>query len=164
MAGLDTVLRYRDMRALYKHLKRMVGLGGSKTNGQHGIKDENGNMLRDKRDILRRWERFFGNLLNTESPTLQPSIVEEVQQRRKASPPPPGARAQIGEPILLKAEPTHAETLHAYPPVSSACGEGRKSHRSGKTQRSRCSTRSRTDPTATISEGSRSSPTPAKYC
>ena len=71
-------------------------------------------MLQDKGDILRRWERFFGNPLNIKSPALQPSFVEKVQQWRKAPPPPPpGARSQIGEPILLEAEPTYAETLQA---------------------------------------------------
>ena len=91
-----------------------AGLGGRKIQGQQAIKDENGNLLRDKGDILRRWERFFGNLLNTKSPTLQPPIVEKVQQRRKAPPPPPpGARSQIEEPISLEAEPTYAETQKA---------------------------------------------------
>ena len=70
-------------------------------------------MLRGKGDILGRWEKFFGNLLNTKSPALQPSIVEKAQQRRKAPPPPPGARSQIGEPISLEAKPTYAETLQA---------------------------------------------------
>ena len=86
-----------------------AGLGGRNSKGQQAIKDENGNLLRDKGDILRRWERYFGNLLNTQSPALQPSIVEKIQQRRKAPPPPPpGARSQIGEPISLEAEPTYA--------------------------------------------------------
>ena len=198
VAELETLLRHRDMRGLYKDLKMTVSLGGRKTEGQQAIKDENGNLLRDKGDILRRWGRSFGNLLNTKSPALQLSIVEKVQQRRKAPPPPPGARSQIGEPISLEAEPTYAETQNAAramanwkapgadslpvelfklddptrkpvvlkhsTPFSSVCGEGRKSHRSGKTQRSRCSTRSRTDTTATTSEGFHSSPTPAKYC
>ena len=186
------------LRQSAQHLKMTAGLGGRKTEEQQAIKDENGNLLRDKDDILRRWKRFFGNLLNPKSPALQPSIVEKVQQRRKAPPPPPpGARSQIGEPISLEAEPTYAETQKAVrvmanwkapgadslpvellkwttppttpssssisTPFSSVCGEGRKSHRSGKTQRSRCSTRSRTDETATTSEGFHSSPTPAKY-
>ena len=92
-----------------------AGLGGRKTEGQQAIKDENGNLLRDKGDILRQWERFFGNLLNTKSPALQPSIVEKVKQRRKAPPPPPppGARSQIEEPISLEAEPAYAETQKA---------------------------------------------------
>ena len=109
VADLETPLRDRAMRGLYKHLKRTAGLGGRKTKGQQAIKDENGNLLRDKGDILRRWERFFGNLLNTKSPVLQPSIVERVQQRRKTPPPPPpGARSQIEEPISLEAESTYA--------------------------------------------------------
>ena len=113
LVELETFLRHRDMRGLYKHLKMTAGLGGRKTEGQQAIKDENGNLLRDKGDILRRWERFFGNLLNTKSPALQPSIVEKVQQQRKAPPPPPGARSQIGEPISLEAEPTYAGTQKA---------------------------------------------------
>ena len=93
VADLETLLRHRDIRGLYKHLEMTAGLGGRKTEEQQAIKDENGNQLRDKGEILRRWERFFGNLLNTNSPALQPSIVEKVQQRRKAPPPPPpGAR------------------------------------------------------------------------
>ena len=114
LAELETLLRHRDMRGLYEHLKMTAGLGGRKTEGLQAIKDENSNLLRDKRDILRRWERFFGNLHNTKSPALQPSIVEKVQQRRKAPPPPPpGARSQIGEPISLEAEPTYAGTQKA---------------------------------------------------
>ena len=114
LAKLEALLRHRDMRGLYKHRKMTVGLCGRKPEGQQAIKDENGNLLRDKAEILRRWERFFGNLFNTKSPAPQPSIVEKVQQRRKApSPPPPGARSQIVEPISLEAEPTYAETQKA---------------------------------------------------
>ena len=47
VAELETLLRHGDMRGLYKHLKRTVGLGGRKTEGQQAIKDENGNLLRD---------------------------------------------------------------------------------------------------------------------
>ena len=72
---------------------------------------ENGNLLRDTGGILRRWERLFGDLLNTKSPALQTSIVEKVQPRRKA--PPPGARSLIGEPISLEAEETYVETIQA---------------------------------------------------
>ena len=79
VAELETLLRHRDMRDLYKHLNRTVDLGGRKKERQQAIKDENGNLLRDKGDILRRWERFFGNLLNTKSPALQPFIIEKVQ-------------------------------------------------------------------------------------
>ena len=113
LVELEILLRHRNIRGLYKHLKRMVGLGGRKTERQQAIKNENGNLFQDKGDILRRWERFFGILLNTKSPAFQPSIVEKVQQRRKAPPPPPRARSQNGEPISLEAEPTYAETLQA---------------------------------------------------
>ena len=79
LAELETLFRHRDMRGLYKHLKMTAGLGGWKNEGQQAIMDENGNLLRGKGDILRRWERFFDNLLNTKPPALQPSIVEKVQ-------------------------------------------------------------------------------------
>ena len=102
VADLETLLRHGDMRGLYKHLKKTVDLGGRKTEGQQAIKGESG-----KGDILWRCKTFFGNLLNTKSPALQPSIVEKVLQRRKAPPlPPPGARSQIWESISLEAEPT----------------------------------------------------------
>ena len=115
LVELETLLRHRDMRGLYKHLKMTLGLGERRIKGQQTIKDENGNLWRDKGDILQRWERFFGNLLNTKSHALQPPIVKKVQQRRKAlpPPPPPGARSQIGKTIPLGAEPTYAETLQA---------------------------------------------------
>ena len=41
-------------------------------------------MLRDKAEILQRWARFFGTLLNTKSPKLNPTIIEEAQQRPAA--------------------------------------------------------------------------------
>ena len=114
VAELETLLRHRDMRGLYKHLKMTAGLGGRKSERQQAIEDENGNLLRDKGDILRRWERFFGNMLNTKSLALQPSIAEKVQQRRKAPPPPPpGARSQIGKPRSFEVEPTYTEMQKA---------------------------------------------------
>ena len=82
---------------------RTSGSGREEHRGTAGHQGQNGNLLRDKGDILRRWERFFGNLLNTKSPALQPSIIEKVQERRKAPPPPPPrARSQIEEPISLE--------------------------------------------------------------
>ena len=54
VADLETLLRHRDMRGLYKHLKRTVGLGGRKTEGQQAIKDENGNLLQGKGDMFGR--------------------------------------------------------------------------------------------------------------
>ncbi|CAB1118616.1 unnamed protein product [Ectocarpus sp. CCAP 1310/34] len=83
VARMESILDDRDMRGLYKHLKSLVGLDGRQTGGQQPVKDENGVMLRSKGGVLRRWARFFGTLLNAESPTLNPSIIEEVKQRPK---------------------------------------------------------------------------------
>ena len=74
----------RDMRGLYKHLKKPVGLGGRQSGGQQFVKVENDFLLRDKGGILQRWARFFSTLLNTKSPKLGPAIIEEVQQRSAA--------------------------------------------------------------------------------
>ena len=93
VAELETLLRHRDMRGLYKHPTMTAGLGEREIEGQQAIKDENGNLLRDKGDILRRWERFFGNLLNTKSPALHPSIVEKVQQRSRRRRPEQGRKS-----------------------------------------------------------------------
>ena len=70
----------RDLRGLYKHLKKSVGLGGRQSGGQQFIEDENDVLLRDKAEILPRWARFFSTLLNTKSTKLNPAIIEEVQQ------------------------------------------------------------------------------------
>ena len=37
--------------------------------------------LRSKDAILKRWRRFVDTLLNSESPTLNPDVVEQVTQR-----------------------------------------------------------------------------------
>ena len=81
---LETMYENRDMRGLYKHLKKSVGLGGRQSGRQQYVKDENGVLLRDKGEILQRWARFFSTLLNTRSPKLNPAIIEEVQQRPAA--------------------------------------------------------------------------------
>ena len=44
------------------------------------IKDEEGRLLRDNALIRERWERWFHKLLNTKSPTLDSSIVDELKQ------------------------------------------------------------------------------------
>ena len=81
VAELEAVYKDRDMRGLYKHLKRSVGLSGRQAGGQQFVTDENGVLLRNKEDILQRWAGFFGTLLNTKSPTLNPDIAEKVTQR-----------------------------------------------------------------------------------
>ena len=95
----------RDLRGLYKHLKKSVGLGGRQSGGQQYIKDENGVLLREKAEILQRWARFFGTLLNTKSPKLNPAIIEEVQQRPAA----PTTR----DSVPLGSAPTLEETRRA---------------------------------------------------
>ena len=82
---LEAMYEERDMRGLYKHLKKSVGLGGKQSGGQQYVKDENGVLLRDKEYILQRWARLFSNLLNTKYPKLNQAVIEEVQQRLAAS-------------------------------------------------------------------------------
>ena len=102
---LEAMYEDRDLRGLYKHLKKSVGLGGRQSGGQQYIQDENGVLLRDKAEILQRWARFFGTLLNTKSPKLNPAIIEEVQQRPEA----PTTR----DSVPLGSAPTLEETRRA---------------------------------------------------
>ena len=44
------------------------------------IEDEEGRLLRDNAFIRERWVRWFHKLLNTKSPTLDQSIVDELKQ------------------------------------------------------------------------------------
>ena len=102
---LEAMYEDRDFRGLYKHLKKSVGLGGRQSGGQQYIKDENGVLMRDKAEILQRWARFFGTLLNTKSPKLNPAIIEEVQQQPAA----PTTR----DSVPLGSAPTLEETRRA---------------------------------------------------
>ena len=94
-----------DLRGLYKHFKKSVGLGGRQSGGQQFIKDENGVLLRDKAEALQRWARFFSTLLNTKSTKLNPAIIEEVQQR-------PAAPTTV-DSVPLGSAPTLEETRRA---------------------------------------------------
>ena len=49
VTGLEAMYEDRDMRGLYKHLKKSVGLSGRQSGEQQYIEDENGVLLRDKR-------------------------------------------------------------------------------------------------------------------
>ena len=102
---LEAMDEERDMRGLYKHLKKSVGLGGRQSGGQQYVKDENGVLLRDKGEILQRWARFFSTLINTKSPTLDPAIIEEVQQRPAAP--------TTGDSVPLGSAPTLEEARRA---------------------------------------------------
>ena len=95
----------RDMRGLYKHLKKSVGLGGRQSGAQQYVEDENGVLLRDKGEILQRWARFFSTLLNTKSPKLNPAIIEKVQQRPAAP--------TTGDSVPLESAPTLEKTRRA---------------------------------------------------
>ena len=102
---LEAMYEGRDLRGLYKHLKKSVGLGGRQSGGQQYIEDENGVLLRDKGEILQRWARFFSTLLNTKSLKLNPAIIEEVQQRPAAP--------TTGDSVPLGSAPTLEETRRA---------------------------------------------------
>ena len=84
---LEAMYEERDMRRLYKHLKKSVGLGGGQSGGQQYIKDENGVLLKDQGEILQPWARFFSTLLNTKSPTLNPVIMRRYSNDRQHQPP-----------------------------------------------------------------------------
>ena len=102
---LEALYEDRDLRGLYKHLKKSVGLGGRQSGGQQFIKDESGVLLRDKAEILQRWGGFFSTLLNTKSPKLNPVIIEEVHQRPAAP--------TTGDSVPLGSAPTLEETRRA---------------------------------------------------
>ena len=53
---------------------------GKRTFNSQYIKDEEGRLLRDNALICERWVRWFHKLLSTKSPTLDPSIVDELKQ------------------------------------------------------------------------------------
>ena len=53
---------------------------GKRTFNSQYIKDEEGRLLRDNALIRERWVRWFHKLLITKSPTLDPSIADELKQ------------------------------------------------------------------------------------
>ena len=68
-----------DQFVFYQHLKGM-DVEGKRTFTSQYIKDEEGLLLWDNALIRERWVRWFHNLLNAKSPTLDPSIVDELKQ------------------------------------------------------------------------------------
>ena len=56
------------------------GCGRERTFHSQYIKYEKGRLLRDNAFICERWVRWFHKLLNTKSPTLDPSIVDELKR------------------------------------------------------------------------------------
>ena len=79
-------IREGDPFGFYKHLKGMDVEGKRTLNSQY-IKDEEGRLLRDNALIRELWVRWFHKLLNTKSPTLDPSIVDELKQCPPYRPP-----------------------------------------------------------------------------
>ena len=100
VSELEAIYADRDMRGMYKHLKRSVGLSGRQAGGQPFIQDENGVLLRNKQHILQRWASFFGILLNTKSLALNPDIAEQTIQRQAT----PASRRLGKAPTLEEVE------------------------------------------------------------
>ena len=79
VSQLEGRIREGGQFGFYKHLKGMDVKGKSTFNSQY-INDEKGRLLRDNVLIRERWVRWFHKLPNTKSPTLGPSIVDELKQ------------------------------------------------------------------------------------
>ena len=79
VSQLQGRIREGDQYGFYKYPKGMDVEGKRTFNSQY-IKDEEGRLLRDNALIRERWVRWFHKLLNTKSPTLDPSTVDELQQ------------------------------------------------------------------------------------
>ena len=80
VSQLEGRIREGDQFCFYIHLKGM-DVEGKRTFYSQYIKYEEGQLVRDNARIRERWVRWFHKLLNTKSPTLDPSIVDELKQR-----------------------------------------------------------------------------------
>ena len=85
VSQLQGRIREGDQFGFYKHLKGMDVEGKRTLNSQY-IRDEEGRLLRDIRLIRERWVRRFHKLLNTKSPTLDPTITDELKVWPPCSP------------------------------------------------------------------------------
>ena len=79
VSQLDGRIREGDQFIFYKHLTGM-DVDGKRMFSSQYIKDEEGRLLRDNALIRERWVRWFHKLLNTKSPTRDPSIVDVLKQ------------------------------------------------------------------------------------
>ena len=79
VSQLEGRIREGDQFVFFKHLKGMDVEVKRTFNSQY-IKDEEGRLLRDNALICERWVRWLHKLLSTKSPTLDPSIVDELKQ------------------------------------------------------------------------------------
>ena len=78
VSQLEGRIRGGDQFRFYKHLKGMDVEGKRTFNSQY-IRDEEGRLLRDIELIRERWVRWLHKLLNTKSPTLDPTITDELK-------------------------------------------------------------------------------------
>ena len=81
LAETERLLADNDQRGFYKHLKGTVGLDSRKARSEQFIMDEDGTLLKDKVLVLERWAGYFGTLLNTKTPKLDPTISGLFPQR-----------------------------------------------------------------------------------
>ena len=79
VSQLEGRIREGDQFGFYKHLEGM-DVEQKRTFNSRYIKDEESRLLRDNALIRERWVRWFHKLLNTKSPTLDPSIVDKLKQ------------------------------------------------------------------------------------
>ena len=78
---LEEHTRAGDMRGWHRHLKGGWRLSGRPRDGEKYTRDEDGTLLRDNDLINERWVRYLSTLLNTISPTIDQTIIEEIAQR-----------------------------------------------------------------------------------
>ena len=76
---LETRTQEGDQVGFYKHVKTM-NLEGKRDHSSAYVKDENGVLLRNVELIRERWVRWFHTLFNAQSPRLDPSIAEDLDQ------------------------------------------------------------------------------------
>ena len=78
VSQLEGCIREGDQFGFYKHLKG-IDVEGKRTFNSLYIRDEEGRLLRDIGLIRERWVRWFHKLLNTKSPTLDPTATDELK-------------------------------------------------------------------------------------
>ncbi|CAM9464035.1 unnamed protein product, partial [Sphacelaria rigidula] len=92
------------MRGWYRHLNGGWRLSERPIESEQYIRDEDGNLLRDRGLISGRWERYVSTLLNAISATVDRTIIEKISQRPIA--------LSLGNP------PSPSETMEALRAMS----------------------------------------------
>ena len=85
VSQLEGRIRESDQFGFYNHLKGMDVERRRTFNSQY-IRDEEGRLLRNIGLIRERWVRWFHKLQNTKSPTLDPTITDELKVWPSCSP------------------------------------------------------------------------------